>query len=560
MYLKKRRRRNALVVVAAVGSVPATCGFVLRPPHVVTALITVRQPLHPITRSNKRYKSSYTVHNENDNNQLENQEAPFQEWEANGSSVHEDLDRLERAIAMYHAEQDLLHKERLHRLDDFCHQRRPLFLDIHNHIVGPMCVALAWTVVGKTMSSKLGGMQVFRPLWILYDVHFWVAVVSTPLILWAVKHWQRQHSLWKARPRDARQPETFLFLPPELESHDNPRSTTATDDYTLCLLEQVSTAVLGTAILGSFLSPGWTPLVHFWTRLGAMVAWYQYPKLYNDLVRSDQPRPVSWDVTATRLAQQCQGMTTWMLVPALVRVMMRWKWRVIAPTYGYLALAYLLVRWKPRLLSGETKLLTYFRTFAIGFSLTFWFFERRKMLSLLAHIITWVGMPHLLYKVVVRRRLLSAAVAFAAMLLPLIHLAAFRKLVRVANTSNVSLAMSLDEIQQATETESASPTWRWRLAWREPHRVADTLRSWWRGFFYRIFLAGSVEEKLYQERLERQRSDLIQHGILAKLRSELKNKPQPAVRLDRDLWKSNAMERLKEKHAKDYAEGKFDVS
>jgi hypothetical protein len=160
--------------------------------------------------------------------------------------------------------------------------------------------------------------------------------------------------------------------------------------------------------------------------------------------------------------------------------------------------------------------------------------------------------------VLVRRVGTLLAFAVAAMA-PFIHLAAFRKLVRVSKTSNLSLALEAEEFQHALETVDANTKWRWRTVWREPRRIGVTIRNWGGDMIYGLLLSGSVQDKLLRESSRRRRNRVTETSVLRRVSQELaRSKPKQAP--DRSLWKAQAMDRMKEKHAKDYARKKYDVS
>ncbi|GKY92720.1 hypothetical protein MPSEU_000242000 [Mayamaea pseudoterrestris] len=535
------RQVLATACVFAFSSTRPADGFVLpstRPRVSGSCYFPCRSPQHSYTANYIRQESSA--------------EAEL-EWEA--GDVYEEFEQLERAIAIHQAEQNLNHYERIQRLQDFANQRRPLYPDLHKYIIGPFVAALGVTAICKTIPQQpswIGGS-----LRMALALHFWTTVVAFPLLMYIIKRVKQPPP--KPLPSELQDlgPEFSQFLPLTESEHDRRKRT---DDCTMCLSEQVSSAVIGTACLSSFLAPDMRPALYLLTRLGALLSWYQYPKLLSDLTRQDQPRPVTWDVYAMQIIRKWQG-STWMLVPALAQVLMSLDWEVIGQIYGAVGVAYVAARIRPSLFSGETNLLPSLLTLMTVLATAAWLFDQQRVIQLAVAVVRIVGVQNRLWRFVLVRNL-GPLVPFVLAALPtLIHIVAFRKVMRVSKISNVSLASNVEEYQQASETPVATATWRWRTAWRDPQRMGATIRRWWGDFVYGIFLSGSVEDKLLRESIRRRRSLVAENSVLSRLSRELSTgdpaqRPSP----DRSLWKAQAMGRLKQKHEQDYARGVYDVS
>lgn len=543
-------------------------------------------------------------------------------WQV-GDNVYQDLDRLEQAIAFANADQDLQHQNRLETLNYVAQQRRPVPQDWVQKVVGPWLFSFALASI-----LRCGGRRWQRGIATASSLHFWWWIVGAPMLVLSVQLWTRNSCATTRRRRRCgqQQPPT-----PEPTQEKNAVPTTelqgldpnywrfVTDrqeppqsscrDYVLCLLEQWISVVVGVAVAGPFLyhflncRSRWCWVLFMAGRLGVMAALHQYPKLWFELMRTQQPRPVPWSVWATQCLVSRQY-TPWFTAVDLALfasssscTSQPLEWSRINIYYGTgLALASLLAMTARYVTPERTKQVPALpfrppvkllaRAAAIG-----WIFGRRQYLMK-----TFLDSAKLLQTLSVEefiiyfpwQKVANGLGLGIALLGPVCHLLAFRKLVRLSYTHGLSLAMDVDKYKQALtiaqnqsdgnnssiavtgpttddDKERRDPSqrlmWRYQLRWREPQRILVTLNQWRRKFGYWLFLAGSVEDKLRREYRTKRQSETKARGlsVLQRIAEEKAKNPQ-APMLDRTKWKETAMKRIAEKHQQDYELNTCDVS
>lgn len=146
---------------------------------------------------------------------------------------------------------------------------------------------------------------------------------------------------------------------------------------------------------------------------------------------------------------------------------------------------------------------------------------------------------------------------------PICHVVAMLRLISISYYHNASLSMNSEQFEQATANRKEKSTWKWRykLRWREPQRVNVTLKTWWNDFWYSLFLRGSVDEKLRQDRKRRLDVGSVKaRGLTVLQRVAAEHPAMNSSGKDRTQWKINAMNRLAQKHQEDYSIGSYDVS
>ena len=170
------------------------------------------------------------------------------------------------------------------------------------------------------------------------------------------------------------------------------------------------------------------------------------------------------------------------------------------------------------------------------------------------------------------RALLLPFAILLASIGPCVHLAAYRRLVRVSRCDGLSLAGWQDDgsrpLQNSpSEHDARTVVWRWRLQWREPRRVLDVAKQWRDDFFYWLFLSGSVQEKVRREldskrQYSRRQGPAHQRGLavlqrMARDRASERDYGMPSA--DRMQWKLAAMDRLSRVHKKNYERNTIEV-
>jgi hypothetical protein len=218
--------------------------------------------------------------------------------------VYRDLERLETAINMSNAEGNLKHLERIEMMQHFARQRRPLYPDVRDFILAPLGLSLALSILQKYPQTKI----VARLVTTCLDWHFWIAVVTAPILLFIAKK--------KAMPPPEPMPEDMQDLAPEYwrfvqkyTDWEDPK--TSCRDHVLVLLELWTSSVIGMALVGGLSRlrnfPNY-PIIWLWlscaqllTRLGAVASIYQFPGQIYQLQRDQQPRPLSFFPTILQL-------------------------------------------------------------------------------------------------------------------------------------------------------------------------------------------------------------------------------------------------------------------
>jgi hypothetical protein len=275
-------------------------------------------------------------------------------------NVYDDLQRLEQAIAMANAEQNLLAQERLELLDNFAAQRRLLFPDLVRHVLLPLTVSfgissLLW--LSSSRRHQVGWLfqnnnnkVLTRIVWTTWDVLFWTVGVMAPLfLLVAKKLTTTTPSSQQSPPLDLKRldPQYVRFL--TTTDWENPR--TSCRDYVLTLLEWWISSVMGMALFGimstllrsspfvagghAMISPFSSSRQHqhlmvvaqLATRIGMVASLHQFPKLIYQIQRPSQPRPM--ELYPTLLQPLIKFLTRtlpWAVVVDVIR------WMMIQPT------------------------------------------------------------------------------------------------------------------------------------------------------------------------------------------------------------------------------------
>jgi hypothetical protein len=488
------------------------------------------------------------------------------EWEA--GDVYQDLDRLEQAINLSNAPQNLAHAERIEMMDNFAQQRRPIAPDLEKFVLDPFGLSLFFAALRKSPLSRLPATV--RMMDLALDVHFMSLVVVAPLLLFL---WQQR----RTRTTDSNEvPSELEGLDPAyyrfLTTTDWENPETSTRDYVTCLVEQWTSAVAGMAVPGLILFPGTyygkIP-VQILTRIAAVAAVHQYPKLLFQLTRKQQPRPLAGRVWAMQWLLACQVMP-WAVALDLSRLLGHCRWQTLVTMTGGLAVAWAaasqLYRLPPtfreRWSRSSPRLLALAALACYG-RLHIHYFQRIWALALGTSI--QVGDFAVLSFLKNHSKSIRNGLALLVSLVgPLCHLLAVRKNFRVMHTHDLSLALGTDEFQKKLEDPDERKRrfqWRYRLDWREPKRIRTTLQEWRKGFWYWFFFTGGIQDKLRKEFLSNRKSEAQRRDLTVwqRIAEDVKKNPDAPVP-DRTLWKQQAMDRISRKHQKDYDRKKFDVS
>ena len=123
---------------------------------------------------------------------------------------------------------------------------------------------------------------------------------------------------------------------------------------------------------------------------------------------------------------------------------------------------------------------------------------------------------------------------------------------------DMSLSTNVREVLSNPKEVESRYKWRHRLRWREPERIQAIMEKTRGSWFYWLFIAGSVEDKLEQESIAKLKEKNGAQGVKVwdMARKDIEYNPfEPAP--DRDLWKKDAMTNVAKFHQSDYDKKTF---
>jgi hypothetical protein len=480
-------------------------------------------------------------------------------WEV--GDVYRDLALLDQAIALENADQDLQHMERIETLDHFAKQRRLIRPDIRRYAVAPFLLSLSLLLLFQ--STRVGRIR--TSIAILSNMHAWLVLVMGPMCLLLLKKTRKPSS------SESNIPSGLVGLDPAyyrfLSDWEDPDQTTK--DYVLCMLEQWTSVVAGLALFRQLLPTSCILPCRLMIRLGTLASLHQYQKLWFQLHRTQQPRPEAGSVWALKTLSQLQA-TPWLVAADLALYFSSWSaslWIVFG--YGVAGCIVVLLESCPGLIYRTGQHRKYISRVLVA--LIFGLYIRTRydsILGILAWFQNFATADYMLRPMtlqvlfaVIPWRYLGVLLAMAGSLtMPLCHLYAIQRLFCVMYTHDLSLALDRETATEQAKNDPSRMQWRYKLKWREPQRLHVTWKEWCRRFWYWLFFAGSVQDKLWNEmrrgrKEQAKRSDQTIWQRLAKETMENPDEPKP----DRTQWKRNAIKFLEDKHEKDYENETFEV-
>lgn len=490
------------------------------------------------------------------------------EWQV--GDVYRDLERLEQAINISNADVNLQYAQRIETLDYFAAQRRPLAADLAHSIGPPLGFSVTlwlwfyWSPLPRTCRRFV------RTLNHGLAAHFMCAAVLAPILALLVQQWRR-HPEPLPTELQGIDPEYYRFT---TTTWEDPK--TSCRNFILCLLEQWTSVVLGFALCGPFLTSTTALPVRMITRTAIVASLRQYPQLWFEFSRSQQPLPLSGSVWLLRtlLAAAAVVYTPWFLAAeaALWMHAVHLPLARVALVYGTMAILAYAPRYLPpsvKIRDGSTwNKVVSLRKYVLFAGVVAVFLPKvLPTLQRARSAAQWIGLPNVLrYQVrqISRTSVLAVAGMGLVLAAPCVHLAAVCRLVWIGYTHDFSLATDADQLQALLRDESDATQsryqWRYRLRWRPPERIAATLNQWRKRFWYWFFFAGSVPDKLRREYGGKRQSEAHRQGLTVLQRVQEEQRKDPyAPKPDSTRWKSRAMERLAEKHQRDYDSGSFEV-
>ena len=441
-----------------------------------------------------------------------NNNMPPASWQA-GQDVSGDFQRLEQAIRSSEADFRSIYQQRQSVLQQFAPQQRQLYRPwLRRTILAPWMTAVGLSLV-KVPLLQHWCHQLLR-------IQFFTCVVATPLALLFVQ--QRRKKRVDSIPTTSETRRVMTFT--------RRKKVPAVDDLRTCLLEQWTTAAIGSLFLGPMISP----LHRVMVRLAALCSMYQFPRLAYELQQTQ--RPVDGLSYVLQNAMAVLVSPWWLAIeigssgvpPAVL-------WGMT----GALGLAYAF----PLLVQHRNVIA---KSFALGV-LGRYYVRRDTIFSIMEWLATFRSLPHRMASLWMCGRWAGPWIVSAMALLgPLIHMAALSQLIQVKLMHNVSLTMNATEMEASLQQP---PSWYSSLTWREPERMRMVIRTAKERWMYNFLFEGSVDEQLREERKRQLRKEEVE-GMRVWERLEYSNATQ---------WKDNAMQRLANQHQHDYENGTYAV-
>jgi hypothetical protein len=488
-------------------------------------------------------------------------------------NVYNDLGVLETAINYSNAEQNLEHMERMETLQHFAKQRRRLIPDIRKFVLTPVVLALVLSVLLQNQKTNVAA----RMITACFDLHFWTAMIASPLLLTFVKK--------MTAPPPEPMPEEMVGLDPEylpFVTTDWEDPDVSCKDHVLFLLEHWSASVVGLALvglLGRFIKFPKHRVVCLWfscaqllTRLGAIASLHQYPKQLYQLQRSKQPRPLTlFSALLQPLVRNVFMLAPFGVASDLAKILVYLQKESLVSLYVTISLLMFgtslrMVNQDP-LSFGKLKKKSFPGKLLYAAAISaIW----RKPLRNLALDVRQFPFRSLAQQfrrvpfVVLFTGVACTSIGVAPIISPLIHLSAIRNILRVIHTHDLSLAMNERDFKANLDDESEQTkrmTWRYRLNWREPKRLGQLVNAWNKDWVYWWLAKGSVKEQLSRDVQEARKKEAMQDlTVWDRIAKDIAENRDYAFVRDRDEWKKDAMERLAQTHQNEYDSKHFDVS
>lgn len=445
------------------------------------------------------------------------EESDEAQWEA--GDLQSDMVKLKLAVAESNAETDLSQKERLHLLEEFARQKREFIPYLKKYVIRPF--TLSAILIGiQCLSSSLGKKGKCQVLGVIITAFsrvfltsmniFYVISIILPILLY--------HLI----PSKIQSKEDTIMQSEYEFQKDVSNSSKDCRDYSKCLLENWASCIYPSAffhLLGTFTPWIWRnqaisfPVISQYyivalgislsrcvTRLGAAASLHQFPKLLYDLRRSNQPRPIAF-------------------VPTILNRMI--------DMYLYIL---------PLGFSADVAQL-------------FWIFFSRNEYWRMDNLLS-------IQKGIYVKRIM-VPVLLLSTLVPLLHVFAFTRIVRIGHFSNVSLAMDQDKaLQLLEEQESNGFKLRYKLQWRPPLRLLHSSRQLFRKFILYIFTGWGEKASIVDSTV---RLTPNKPYLLTLIEKEVHENGARNFS-PRSTWIKNASARMAKIHQMNYMSKTFDVS
>ena len=457
------------------------------------------------------------------------------EWQAR--NVYDDLDLLRQSISKDQAEDRLREIQRRRLLNTFAANRRPLFKDLQRFVLLPILSAFLLAAVSPLNNDTA---RLRRIVGMASRVEFWTIVVAAPMRLLMLVN--------RKMPKAPRLGGAHNVLPPRrarglystIVQLDPPESRSSRETVQ-SLLEYWVSAVTGVACVGLWFaitqtgeiySRSW-PCFRFATRLGAIASLHQYPMLLYDVRSEARPQ--------NRFECSLLQLSNFMLQVSLVGLTLDLSEMMLLTSPRFVLTGLCLV---------VIGLCDVRRTIVVSDSSIQRFFT--EMLVWVPYVLSGRLLWYCLRskaKGLLLRGLITAVFSCSV---PLLHLVAVLRLLRIQKTHNLSLASK--DIRYVTEDPVALQKitkWRYRLDWRQPTmRLRKAVMVVFDDLLYKMFFSGGVPDKFLESskrQIQRDTKNLIEKV------QELDH----ADPMDSSRWKQEAMENLAREHQQDYDNGSY---
>ena len=470
-----------------------------------------------------------------------------------------DLDRLEIGILKSRAEDELSRTVRLECLDYMAQQRRPLS-NVSRRVVVLSTWTMLWWWTLKQPNRLMSTLSC--SIATVFSLHFWVGLVWLPVALfWLISQTRElDDDVVKTSASPSRR---RFFIPVWRDPFDFSSHQIARH-----IVEHWIACVAGTMIFYPFVPLPMRHLSRLLVRLAVPMSWHIYDKMWFLLHRPGQARPLTWST------QLIQGVTrnilcsplavSWEL--ALLFHAIRTRGIILAGMYTLTVVLALATRWLPsptstrRDATGNTPYRIHIKRWlasGVGVYALQWMWSHRDYFGALynalymnhpASINRLVRMPYL-------TPVLRALATGMASVAPLAYITTRLGQWRLVYSHDATLTADPDLFLQRAEAENGTNVWRYRYNWFEkPQRVVEILRQMRKQLLYKLFLSGSVGEKLQKDLSEKYKGVAREAGkhLLDRVREDLEQKPE-AYALDRTKWKQRAMDNMSRIHQQNWA-------
>ena len=546
--------------------------------------------IHPRDRFHSRYQA--TPISSSDNNDAEPAFKYDNSSIDSNSTVYQDLENLERAIALEQKESKLEHSILKEKIEFIDQSKRLLIPDALRFFIIPLFYSYGLfrlLSTGKKGLLPLVGGSLINAM----DLHFWLFVVGAPIFLNSAKtiaKWRQGTSTSDPRPDELNKVDPVLFsqfLKPYYDWEDPNENC---DEPVTFLAEYWSSVVNGVAILyackfvtkqlfgisllQSNLALLWLSCVQLVTRLAAVASLYQFPEKLYDLERSEFTRPVGffpllmqklvgWMMTFAPLGVICdfskvlRNMPPAWVLPlyASIAVTLWGTWARMNESISSNNRENPLepVRLKPaKPLAKLAYALSYFALWRKHLPL-------KKLKEFVTLPVEALGdtmsptIPLSLWKAIG-----LGSIAILPILGPLIHLKAFSKLFVVEYSNDLPLMATKENYEKAIEERperAYDMAWRHRIRWRKPRRLAISKEWIYHKIVYWYLIEGTVWERERNDRNQQIEFEARQNmpTFEQKYNAEMKNLLEGQLLNEgRDQWKERAHEALAKEHESNY--------